>query len=356
MVYKAPKEYRTNEFVIRPFQTTDVNQIVKQNIDSFEHLQRYMPWADKNACHDSVSPIVEGFIESYQSNTDFTLGIFEPNDETLLGGTGFHPRNHDYKEEVAEIGMWVSASACGRGLGTKVLKAMVHWGFYEWHWRRLWWQCDERNEASAKVALKAGLSFEGIHQRDFRNHFGEWRNSKIFALVKRSSQDLGEPFKVRDLLASDAKQMGALHADAWHDTYRGLFSDHDLDEVSSKSKHHQWLDYFEHAKDHHMLKGVFSGDKLVGMAMWGSSRIEGLRDDWEIYMINIPGDYQRKGLGRLLMEQALTDLSPRKKSIYLWVLELNERAIAFYRSFGFTETNQTKGVGTEVERLFVRRV
>ena len=58
--------------------------------------------------------------------------------------------------KCAEIGMVVRASEAGRGLGTRVLAAMLRGGFSEWPWLRLSWRCDDRNLASMRVAEKGG--------------------------------------------------------------------------------------------------------------------------------------------------------------------------------------------------------
>ena len=82
------------------------------------------------------------------------------------------------------MGMFIRQSEAGRGLGTRVLAALLQWGFTEWPWLRLSWRCDERNKVSVRVAEKAGLRLEGV-LRGQRAEVGEGRrDTACYALTK----------------------------------------------------------------------------------------------------------------------------------------------------------------------------
>lgn len=55
----------------------------------------------------------------------------------------------------------------------------------------------------------------------------------------------------------------------------------------------------------------------------------------EIHELVIRKDYQRKGIGRKLLEEELRYLEEKNRIIGLWVGEKNYRAIKFYERFGF---------------------
>jgi RimJ/RimL family protein N-acetyltransferase len=114
----------------------------------------------------------------------FVVGVFSPDGERLLGGTGFHLREGPLSSASAEIGMFVRASEAGKGLGTRVLSAMLHWGFGEWPWQRLSWRCDDRNKASLRVAQKAGLSHEGSLRGQKAEVGDERRNTACYGITK----------------------------------------------------------------------------------------------------------------------------------------------------------------------------
>jgi ribosomal-protein-serine acetyltransferase len=70
-------------------------------------------------------------------------------------------RGRPLEDGTAEIGMWVRADEAGKGLGTRVLRAMVDWADAAWPFRKLTWLCESRNRASARVAENCGFQLEG---------------------------------------------------------------------------------------------------------------------------------------------------------------------------------------------------
>ena len=80
-------------------------------------------------------------------------------------------------------------------------------------------------------------------------------------------------------------------------------------------------------------------------------------DSLEIERIYVRGEFQGKGLGRYLMEQALLTAAERKKKyVWLGVWEKNEKAIGFYQKNGFYKTGtHAFAVGKEVQTDFIMR-
>ena len=77
----------------------------------------------------------------------------------------------------------------------------------------------------------------------------------------------------------------------------------------------------------------------------------------EIERIYVTSEFQGEGLGRYLMEQAITIATERKKK-YAWlgVWEKNEKAIRFYKRNGFYEIGtHTFIMGEDVQTDYVMR-
>ena len=143
-----------------------------------------MPWAKPHQSVEESEKLVRQFRARYLLAEDIVVGIFSVDGRQLLGGTGFHLRAGPISSACAEIGMFIRQSEAGRGLGTRVLRALVQWGFTEWPWLRLAWRCDQRNVASARVAEKAGLRLEGV-LRGQRAVAGEGReDTACYAVLK----------------------------------------------------------------------------------------------------------------------------------------------------------------------------
>jgi RimJ/RimL family protein N-acetyltransferase len=162
----APEKIETPEFTIRSYQPEDWPLFKEAFVSSYEHLRPIMEWAIPNMSDRAAQINCRIFRGKYLLSEDFTLGIFNPVGNKLLGNTGFHLRGRKADGGIAEIGMWVSADAAGKGLGTKALNTMLRWGFDEWPWVRLFWRCSNQNFASARIAEKVGMIKETVSEEE----------------------------------------------------------------------------------------------------------------------------------------------------------------------------------------------
>jgi GNAT superfamily N-acetyltransferase len=139
----------------------------------------------------------------------------------------------------------------------------------------------------------------------------------------------------------DADAIAALHADSWQRHYRGAFSDAFLDgEVTGFMRDH-WGGRFA-APDPRARTIVAERDgALAGFAHTDL----GADDTWGALLDNLHVAHARKreGVGRRLLAlsaRAVLDADPAS-GLYLWVLDQNAGARAFYAALG----------GESVERL-----
>ena len=161
-----PDSTRTDDFVIRSYVPGDGRLLADALNESYEHLRTFMTWVQPLNTTDDAELVVRRGRANYLLRTDFMLGIFSGDETRLIGGSGFHLREGDLSSRRAEIGMWVAASESSKGLATAVLKELLRWGFTEWPWDRLSWNCSVENVASRRVAEKAGMTLEGtLRQR-----------------------------------------------------------------------------------------------------------------------------------------------------------------------------------------------
>lgn len=180
----APERFEADGFVLRSYDIGDAPLLANANNESYEHLRPWMSWAKPYQSKEDPERLVRKFRGRYLLAEDFVLGVFSPNEDELLGGTGFHLREGPISSACAEIGMFIRQSAASSGLGTKVLRSMLDWGFSDWPWLRLSWRCDERNLASIRVAEKVGLRHEGVLQGLPAEVGAGRRNTVCFALTK----------------------------------------------------------------------------------------------------------------------------------------------------------------------------
>ena len=121
---------------------------------------------------------------------------------------------------------------------------------------------------------------------------------------------------------------GYVHCTAWQEAYRGIVSDRWLDTMTveaTTARARQFPDNTLVAKDK---------DKVVGFAVYSASRDEDLPDAGEVDAIYVLSEYYGRKVGYRLMNEAISRLGDCK-TIFVWVLEKNERAINFYHKYGF---------------------
>lgn len=83
------------------------------------------------------------------------------------------------------------------------------------------------------------------------------------------------------------------------------------------------------------------GGKIIGTSCYCRSRWEKFPDSGEVVSLYLLPEYTGKGLGRQLLERAVSELKTLGYSeIILWVLEENTNARGFYEKLGFVPTDE----------------
>ena len=121
---------------------------------------------------------------------------------------------------------------------------------------------------------------------------------------------------------------GYVHCTAWQEAYRGIVCDRYLDSMTVEATTARARKFPENtlvAKDQ---------EKVVGFAVYSPSRVEDLMDAAEVVAISVLSEYYGHKIGYRLMNEAVSRLSGYN-TIFVWVLEQNERAIRFYHRYGF---------------------
>ena len=121
---------------------------------------------------------------------------------------------------------------------------------------------------------------------------------------------------------------GYVHCTSWQEAYRGIVCDRYLDTMTVEATTARARLFPENtlvAKDK---------QKVVGFAVYGSSRDEDLTNAGEVVAIYVLKEYYNKKIGYRLMNEAISRLG-EYNTVFVWVLEKNERAIRFYQKYGF---------------------
>jgi len=142
----------------------------------------------------------------------------------------------------------------------------------------------------------------------------------------------------------DADAIAALHADSWRRHYRGAFSDDFLDGDVTAVLRDRWRERFATQDPRTRTILARHGGELAGFAHTEL----GAHTEWGALLDNLHVAYglKRQGVGRRLVAltaRAVIDAAPGS-GLYLWVLEQNAAARAFYAALG-GETTERHEVG-----------
>jgi GNAT superfamily N-acetyltransferase len=130
----------------------------------------------------------------------------------------------------------------------------------------------------------------------------------------------------------DAEAIAALHADSWRRHYRGAYSDDFLDGDVIADRVAVWTDRLREPDPQRSTILVENGDRLIGFAhtafdddrTWGA-----LLDN-----LHVAHGLKRLGIGSQLLALTARAVVERGTGLYLWALEQNVDAQAFYAARG----------------------
>jgi len=113
------------------------------------------PYSDRDA-REYIASTRRGWREQ----TLASFAIADARTDELLGSISIHWLDHEHA--VGEVGYWVHSDARGRGVATRATRLIARWAIEDCGLERLQLRADVLNEASQRVAEKAGFTREGV--------------------------------------------------------------------------------------------------------------------------------------------------------------------------------------------------
>lgn len=132
---------------------------------------------------------------------------------------------------------------------------------------------------------------------------------------------------IRKAEPKDAYGIARVRVNSWRTTYRGIVPTDFLLKLGSNAI--EWSEKVRGALAKHEVKGYVATveDEIVGFVLYGEERTRDYPDyPNEVYAIYILESHQRNGIGSLLLERAIGEMS--NHGLIIWALELNP-----YRTF-----------------------
>ncbi|MDP8219983.1 MAG: GNAT family N-acetyltransferase [Candidatus Stygibacter frigidus] len=138
--------------------------------------------------------------------------------------------------------------------------------------------------------------------------------------------------KIRKAESKDLRQISYIHVDTWRDAYRGIVDSYVLGKLSYGRSQDNWKNCMAKLSDHFYV--AEKDDMVVGFITGGTLREEELLYEAEVYAMYILPEFQRQGIGTMLLDKIVYDFHHQGWGQFLiWCLEKNP-ARAFYESLG----------------------
>jgi len=163
-------------------------------------------------------------------------------------------------------------------------------------------------------------------------------------------------FTIRSTHPNEAERIATIHTESWQLHYRGILSDHYLDQIAPIERLELWQKRFDQADEKQQIFVVEKAGEICGFAcnyldkdaQWGT-----LLDN-----LHVLKKWQGNGLGKLLLQQSIKwskELRP-DASLYLWVYTENMTATNFYLHNGGKNIEETMVDNADGSKAAVYRI
>lgn len=147
---------------------------------------------------------------------------------------------------------------------------------------------------------------------------------------------------IREAASPDVEAIAALHLASWWAAYKGIVPDQFLEGITLESRVERWRRALSPSEPPLIETTVaFHGGTLRGVCSFGPQRESAAPGTGEVYALHIAPDSRRRGLGKLLLDDAVTRMQARGfDAAVLWVLRDNANARRFYEAQGWSANGE----------------
>ncbi|UFU00429.1 GNAT family N-acetyltransferase [Radiobacillus kanasensis] len=141
--------------LVEPQDAPRIFELIEQ---SREYLRQWLPWLDVTTKVSDTRVFIKGTRAHYIENKGMTTAILYKDE--IVGIAGFNEL--DWVNRTALIGYWLGKPYTGKGIMTKVVKALVNVAVYELKMNRIDIRIATNNYKSLSIPKRLGFTEEGI--------------------------------------------------------------------------------------------------------------------------------------------------------------------------------------------------
>lgn len=191
---------QTKRLIIRCWKPEDAAMLKKAIDENIDHLKPWMPWAHGEPQElQAKIDLIRRWRGKFDLDEDYVYGIFNPDENRVLGGTGLHTR---LGEGALEIGYWIHKDYINQGLATEVSAALTKVAFEINKVKRVEIHCDPANTRSSAVPRKLGFIAEAVLKKRYPIQDGSLRDLMIWTIFESDYPD--SPASIAAIQAYDS--------------------------------------------------------------------------------------------------------------------------------------------------------
>ncbi len=171
------------DIAIRPYTLDDAPRLFEAARESTAEVYPWLPWCRPEYSLAEAQEWVEKQVRQSAERVEFPFAIVSA-DGRFLGGCGLNQIDPIHRR--ANLGYWVRTSATRRGVASAAVRQLAAWAFANTDLVRLEIVAAVGNQASLRVAEKAGAIREGIARSRLLFH-GASHDAVVFSIVRGDS-------------------------------------------------------------------------------------------------------------------------------------------------------------------------
>ncbi|MGV3642467.1 MAG: GNAT family N-acetyltransferase [Adhaeribacter sp.] len=159
----------TEDLLLRPYQEADAPAFYQLIRDNEDRLAPAFPGRIRlTQSLDECRRLLLQFKSDWLLGQVYAFGIWEKASQAYIGDISL--KNFDRSVPKAEIGYYLGRQVEGRGYGTQMLGALLHFAFRDLNLNKVFLRSATDNPRSYALAERCGFRREGLMHQDFRDH------------------------------------------------------------------------------------------------------------------------------------------------------------------------------------------
>lgn len=158
-----------DELSLKLLELKDAERVFELTDRSREHLKEWLPWLDFTTKVEDTKEFIEGTLKGFAEGRSMTTLIVYKGE--IVGTAGFNSLN--WSNKTAYIGYWLGHEYQGKGIMTRVAKALTDYAFEHHKLNKVEIRAAVENTKSRSIPERLGFVEEGrIRQAEWLyDHF-----------------------------------------------------------------------------------------------------------------------------------------------------------------------------------------